>query len=358
MKAARISVIHTFTLCLLTFTVLLFGTAARPARADIDLNNDGPTDVLLQHTSSGAAYYWLLEPSSQGHEIVEDDFLWTGGNRDWEIIGASYLNGDGRHDVLLQNRSSGAVYYWLIGPSGSGVRISDSDFLWSGGDNRWKAVGTPHLDYGDIRDLLFQYGPNGAVYFWSLDTNAADLPYIADDGFLWNGGDSNWKVVGTPDLNADRVDDVVLQHASSGAVYYWTIDPNGPRIDQDDFLWEGGDRDWRLVGTPDLNSDGHDDLLFQNAWDGAVYYWLIDDNGSGPYIYEDDFLWEGGDANWVVRSTGDLNGDRTSDILFQYLPDGATYYWLISDSGLGIDIVDDGYLWSGGDAGWRVIRDR
>ena len=357
MKASQTSALPAFALCLLTFLALFLGTP-RHAHADFDLDGDGRTDILLQHTSNGAAYDWELQHSPQGPFIGDNDFLWNGGNRDWNIIGASYLNTDARVDVLLQNQSSGAVYYWLIGTSGSGLRISASDFLWSGGDNRWKAVGTPHLDYGDIRDVLFQYGPNGAVYYWSLETNGSNRPFIADNDFLWSGGDANWKVVGTPYLDADGVEDVVLQHASNGAVYYWRIDPIGPWIDQNDFLWDGGDNNWRLVGTPDLNNDGHDDLLFQNALDGAVYYWLMDDNGSGAYILEDGFLWEGGDANWAVRSTADLDGNGTDDIVFQYLPDGAAYYWLIVDNGLGIDIYDDDYLWSGGDAGWRVIRDR
>ena len=55
---------------------------------------------------------------------------------------------------------------------------------------------------------------------------------LQSSGYLYNGHavDTNWKIVGTGDLNADGKTDLVWQNQSTGQLYYWLM--NGTDVRQ------------------------------------------------------------------------------------------------------------------------------
>src|SRR5262249_10320650 len=68
------------------------------------------------------------------------------------------------------------------------------------------------------------------------------------------------------DLDCHGVSDLVFQNSSTGQVEGWEL--NGASVIASGVIGNPGNASWKLVGSHDLNGDGHADLLFQNAGNG------------------------------------------------------------------------------------------
>ena len=94
------------------------------------------------------------------------------------------------------------------------------------------------------------------------------------------------------------------------------------------------DTNWELVGSGNLNGDGHDDLVWQNKADGRVSAWLMD--GMQKADAELLSIPQAVDLNWRVRAVTDANGDGRADIFWQHQTRGLVAVWLMN----GFDVLD------------------
>jgi hypothetical protein len=81
-----------------------------------DLNGDGNVDVVFQHTD-GSLGVWYLINGTTALLIGPLDPPTTAtstGDASWRVVGSSDLNGDGKPDLLLQNRTTGDVAVWYM----------------------------------------------------------------------------------------------------------------------------------------------------------------------------------------------------------------------------------------------------
>jgi len=86
----------------------------------------------------------------------------------------------------------------------------------------------------------------------------------------------------------------------------------------------------------------------QNRRTGAIATWLIENLALGRC----DIQWQGGDINWKVISTPDLNGDGKADMLLQNAATGQIFYWTMN----GVSITKAGFLFGNTLTGWTVIK--
>ena len=249
---------------LLALCLLLFP----PAWSQAMPNFTGQLDLLWQNVNTGGVYYWALD----GANVVSGDYL-VDPNQippGWQIVGTPDLDGDGYSDILWQNTNTAAVYYWLL----NGTTVTGGDYILDPYQlsTDWQIVGTPDIDGDGWPDILWQNTANGAIYYWLMQgPNIVNGDYLVDAYQV----PTQWRIVGTPDLNGDGAPDILWQNEDNGAVYYWLM--NGIDFISGDYLVNPHQvpTQWQIVGVPDLNGDGYPDILWQNEDNGAVYYWLM-----------------------------------------------------------------------------------
>jgi hypothetical protein len=76
---------------------------------------------------------WYLD----GTTLLGSPYLYGGGLPDWKVVGGGDFNGDGKGDLLWQNKTTGAVIVWYL----DGTTLLDSPYLYHGGLPDWKVVG-------------------------------------------------------------------------------------------------------------------------------------------------------------------------------------------------------------------------
>jgi hypothetical protein len=118
----------------------------------------------------------------------------------------------------------------------------------------------------------------------------------------------------TLDVNGDGRLDLIWQHQTDGRLAAWTMagttEIGGLALTPAQLL----DTSWKVVGTGDLDGDGHADLVWQNIVDGSVGVWLMD----GATVREQSGLSipRVADPNWRIGTVGDLNGDGRADLVW------------------------------------------
>ena len=317
-------------------TSLLNEGFLEPRRGNSDLNGDHHSDILLQN-ANGACYVWQMGGGADGLAITASGFIggYDGPGAKWQVKATGDFDGDGKSDLLLQYKDTGAVYVWEMGDNGKTIKAGG----FVGGDDgpgaKWQVKGTGDFNGDGKSDILLQYADTGAVYVWRMGDNGLS---IKGGGFA--GGDdgpgAKWQVKGTGDFDGDGKSDILLQYADTGACYVWEMGTDGQTIKAGGFIggFDGPGAKWQVKGTGDFNGDGKSDILLQYADTGAVYVWELDGLSikAGGFVGGDD----GPGAKWQVKSTGDFDGDGRSDILLQYADTGACYVWETGDTGLTI----------------------
>ena len=152
-----------------------------------DVNGDGRADLLFRHTDG-----WLAAWYMNGATVTATSFLSINRLSDpnWVLVGAGDTNGDGRGDVVWQNKAEGWLAVWSL----DGTNVINTQFLSINKqtDPRWTIVGVGDVN-GDRRaDLLWQY-TDGTLATWWLNNAQVIGTYLLNPSRL---NDTSWKVAG------------------------------------------------------------------------------------------------------------------------------------------------------------------
>ena len=245
---------------------------------------------------------------------------------------------------------------WVVGWSMNGATATGIDYFpqigQSGGVGSLRLVGAADLNGDGYSDFIWQDTATADISYWLMQgTTILDSEYFPQ-GHL-NGGLIGWRLAAIADLNGDGYPDLLWQEETSGDIYYWLM--NGTQMTSGGYFPQGQDcglAGWQLIGTADLNHDGHPDLLWQETASGDIYYWIM--NGiqmvqGGYFPGATDGLMEG------LRLVGamDVNGDGLPDLLWQEMT-GEIFYWIMS----GTQMTSSLYFPQGqqsGLAGWDLV---
>jgi hypothetical protein len=103
------------------------------------------------------------------------------------------------------------------------------------------------------------------------------------------------------------------------------------------------DAGWSVVGTGDFNGDKNEDLLWNNPASGETSMWLMDGTGLVGVL---SLLT---DVKWKIIGTGDFDGDGKSDLIWYNAVEGAVSIWLMN--GTTVSSFDYWIV----DPNWKVV---
>ena len=257
------------------------------------------------------------------------------------------FNGDGTADVLWQNQTTGNLYAWLM--SGT-TAASGASFTPAGmPDSNWQMRGIADFDGDGDSDLLWQNQTTGALYFWFMNGTAVETGAYLSASMA----DTRWQVRGAEDFNGDGVPDLLWHNQVTGQLYVWFLatsppDRRGTGVPTPTPTVVGGsylspskvaDANWQVRGVADFDGNGTADLLWHNQQTGALFAWFL---GTGmldtdavmtpsttvtgaSYLTPSSLA----DLKWQIRQVADFNGDGRQDILWRHTVTGQLYVWYL-----------------------------
>jgi hypothetical protein len=331
----------------ITFTAASVGTTAPQYRFNLN-------GAVVQDYSTTATWTMPLSQPAGTYTITADvrtntlsatpDV--TSAPLSYVVVNGHDFNADGNSDLIWLNEANGQLYAWLM--NGVAVQSRVPMYNGQGVDTSWKIVGIGDLNADGKPDLIWQDQINGQIYCWLMDgVNQSGASYLNNGQAV----STNWKIVGTGDLNADGRSDLIWQDQPTGQLYYWLMD--GVTRLGSGYLNNGEaiGTSWKIVGTGDLNADGKTDLVWQDQASGQLYYWLMDGvnrSGSG-YLNNGEAI----DTSWKVVGVFDIDNDGKPDLIWQDQVNGQLYYWLMD----GVNRLGSGYLFDGQpvDTSWKIV---
>lgn len=269
------------------------GEVSKLIPADPERVRGAVSRLIWRHETTGAVAQWYMD----GNKQMSGAYLGPGmvSDLNWQVVASGDFNGDGDCDVIWQH-TDGRLSAWLM----------RGDILIDG------------------RLLV----PNQVT-------------------------DTNWRIVGAGDFDADQKPDLVWQHRTQGRIAVWLM--NGTVLKSGLELVPGvvADLNWKIFGVADMNQDGNADLLWRHETSGALAAWLM----RGASLVDGRSLTPGAvtDLNWRPVTITDFNGDGSPDLVWQH-EDGRIGTWIMS----GTTMVSGPPLQPGNvpDAGWRIVGRR
>jgi hypothetical protein len=242
-----------------SFLVTVLPTSSNAA----DFNSDGQSDLVYQD-NAGFLAAWYMDGS-----VIKSSALFSpnnSGDPSWKVVGSGDFNADNKPDLLFQHTDGNLAVWYLNGVTlTSAVLVNPAN----PGDSRWRAVAIGDVNGDSKPDIIFQH-TDGSLAAWYM--NGINLV----SGTLLNPshpGDVNWKLVGAGQFNGDGKTDLAFQH-TDGRLAAWYM--NGVDLIAGNLLSPSspGTANYRVLATPDQNSDGKSDLIFQHT-DGSVAVWFL-----------------------------------------------------------------------------------
>src|SRR4029453_14094834 len=113
--------------------------------------------------------------------------------------------------------------------------------------------------------------------------------------------------MGQADVNFDNRADLIWQNLADGGLATWYLDGWNVLSTVSLGISRVSDTNWRIVGSGDLNGDGRADFVWQHQKEGLLSVWYL----NGTQVTNTQFLSINRvtDLDWQVKGVDDVDGD-------------------------------------------------
>jgi hypothetical protein len=239
----------------------------KPGNLSGDMDGDGLMDLVWQHDLTGTVVWWKM----QGYQMVSGSLVARPSDINWQLRAIADVDGDGRPDLLWQHRVEGWVAVWLMN---SGGTLREARLLnpIKTPDPNWQLVGASDLDGDGHPDLIWHHSVFGYLATWLMNgTTMREARALSPSPVNY----SSWRLAGIGDINGDGRPDLIWQHRQTGAIVGWLM--NGTQMTAPAAFDPGivSDPDWQIKLVGDLDGDGQPDLLWQHKTRGYIAVWYL-----------------------------------------------------------------------------------
>jgi FG-GAP-like repeat len=170
--------------------------------------------------------------------------------------------------------------------------------------------GMPDRDFnGDGNlDLLWNEAATGTISAWNTD--GAEVVNTSTDGSVQ--APAGWKAVGTGDFNGDGRTDVLWHQPTAGTLSVWMMDNMTATSASDVDVSNPESSGWKVVSTGDMDGDGRTDIVWYNAGLGQLSFWLM----NGVNVRTTRQPTTTASSGWLPFGTGDFNKDGAADVIW------------------------------------------
>lgn len=252
----------TITIAGRTIAVSQRSTPATPG----DINGDGATDLLWQHTDGRLAAWFM-----HGTTLMRGVPLGPGALPDpaWRIVASGDFDGDASRDIVFQHETDGRLAVWMM----SGTALLAGMEIGQVPEIAWKVRGSGDMNRDGWPDLIWQHEADGRLAVWLMERTALREGRVLSPPIV---PDRDWRIVAVADTNGDDAPDFVWQNQATGLLATWLMDGltyvDGILLSPS----QVADTDWKITAAGDFNGDGMPDLIWQHQSSGMIAAWLMD----------------------------------------------------------------------------------
>lgn len=248
---------------------------------------------------------------------------------DWDML--TYISAGKVLAGLYGSTSTGKYTFWVTAVDGSGLESAISKkFTYS-----YFEATKGDIDGNNISDILFQYtGGDNQLGFWMNGTSSWQGQGMAQP--------TDWEVKGAFDMNVDGKADIVL---------VGNVTVNGVKGAYIGY-YDGGDTSkWVNIGYLTNTDNINWNIKVGNVtgrWENSIIWHAPELGVLGVWTDGTDNWTQikgGFSGDWVLKGTGDFNGDGKAEILFDYK---GTFY--TTDINGKLTPLGDGF---GSEQGWE-----
>ncbi len=186
-----------------------------------DLDGDGDTDLVWRNRRTGALGAWLLDGTAQVRSVAIPAVSFPrGGPLDWEIRGLADFNGDRKPDIAWRNVDGAYMCVTLM----NGTTPVSSTLTWpqrpSSSDFAWQIGALADLNGDGKTDVVWNNRSTGELKVWFMNGTTGSSYGSTSPG---NTGDSDLRLLGAADYNNDGKPDLFFENRTTQAMQVWLM---------------------------------------------------------------------------------------------------------------------------------------
>ena len=225
---------------------------------------------------------------------------------------------------VFQNRTTNAVSSWLMGGTGSAA-ILQSPVIYTAAAN-WRVAAFADFNTDGIPDVVLQNRSTGAVSIWYMGGPSGMTIVSAP---IIHTAYAGWNVAGAADLDNNGIADIVLQNATSNAISVWYLGA-GAQLQSTPIIGTPL-LNWRVAANADFDGNGTPDLVLQNVITNGISIWYMG-GAQGSTMLRAPFIRTAA-AGWIVAGAAFLDGNTTPDLVLHNPTTGGVSFWYMGNSG-------------------------
>ena len=321
--------------------MLSWGTRAGQYPNSVDVGTQ--TSWVLTGLSQHQRYYFIVQAYDAERTLSEPTTPVDNGG---VVVQTGATLKDARPSLFWRHKQSGELLTWHL----SGINVLDTRPLTvpANPDTNWKIVGTGDLNGDGHTDLVWRNDLSGVLAAWFLANN-----WVFSSGYLSIPvAAPGWRVAGVGDTDGDRRADLVWQH-TDGSLAVWamrglqvlrTTRLSIPRV---------SDTGWQIAGVGDINNDGRADLVWRHTNGGFLAAWLL----TGTTVTESNILSVSrvADPAWRIAAVGPTDGGSPPALIWQHDTGGVAVWYLSTYKVLNTLFLNPTSIY---DTNWTIVGGR